>query len=138
VSGGRVPDLLLITSLGLHSSNDGLKEFERTEQPNRGSFCCWWLLLLFFFFLPCLFLSLTILCVDSPLLLIPEIEKRLDLVNFFFISAQVRDRIRHSLHSCFDMERALQRLSLGSYTLASYLQHQLIHSSFQVVVAREI
>ncbi len=58
----------------------------------------------------------------NPLRNIEQINKRLDQVDLFFKSAQLRQSIRQHLKSCPDLERALSRLMLkrgGPRDLAS-------------------
>lgn len=49
----------------------------------------------------------------SPLLDVAQINKRLDVVEFFINHGGVRKKIREQLHRCPDMERSLGRLSIG-------------------------
>jgi len=49
----------------------------------------------------------------SPIMNIRQINDRLDAVSFFLDNPSVRHEIRKILHKCLDMERSLQRLSIG-------------------------
>lgn len=49
----------------------------------------------------------------APTVNIREINDRLDCVAFFLDNPGVRREIREAMHKCLDMERAIQRLSLG-------------------------
>lgn len=49
----------------------------------------------------------------SPLLNVAEIDKRLDIVEFFVTHADIRRDLRALFKECPDMERALGRLSIG-------------------------
>lgn len=49
----------------------------------------------------------------SPILNIKEINDRLDAVNFFLDNPEVRHYCREALRKCMDMERSVQRLSVG-------------------------
>lgn len=49
----------------------------------------------------------------TPLLDLVEINKRLDVVEFFYNHHDVRDKLRAVLKQCPDMERAVSRLSVG-------------------------
>ncbi|MFR2532726.1 MAG: DNA mismatch repair protein MutS, partial [Alphaproteobacteria bacterium] len=51
--------------------------------------------------------------VASPLVDLPEINQRLDVIEFFMNHPRLREDIRELLKSCPDMERAVSRLSLG-------------------------
>jgi len=51
--------------------------------------------------------------IAAPLTERPEIERRLDLVQLFVERPAVRERIREALRRTPDIERALQRLSVG-------------------------
>lgn len=51
--------------------------------------------------------------VASPLVDLPEINQRLDVIEFFINHPRLREDIRELLKSCPDMERAVSRLSLG-------------------------
>src|SRR4029079_3978386 len=50
---------------------------------------------------------------DAPLTARPEIERRLDLVQLFVERPALRERVREALKRTPDIERALQRLSVG-------------------------
>ncbi|MBP5698130.1 MAG: DNA mismatch repair protein MutS, partial [Alphaproteobacteria bacterium] len=50
---------------------------------------------------------------SAPTLDLIKINNRLDAVSFFVDNPGVRKQLRHVLHQCMDMERAVQRLSLG-------------------------
>lgn len=66
--------------------------------------------------------------ISAPIMDIPEIQNRLDAISFFADNPNVRHKIREVLPQCMDMERAVQRLSLGHggpkdlYDLASTLK----------------
>ena len=49
----------------------------------------------------------------TPLVDIEEINKRLDVIEFFIAFPQIRQDLRALLKSCPDIERALSRISLG-------------------------
>ena len=49
----------------------------------------------------------------TPLVDIDEINKRLDVIEFFIAFPQIRQDLRALLKSCPDIERALSRISLG-------------------------
>ncbi|MCM1323783.1 MAG: DNA mismatch repair protein MutS [Acetobacter sp.] len=49
----------------------------------------------------------------APTMNIKEINDRLDCVSFFIDNPNVRYEIRDAMSRCLDMERAIQRLSLG-------------------------
>lgn len=49
----------------------------------------------------------------APIMNIREINDRLDCVAFFVDNPAVRQEIRDAMRKCLDMERAVQRLSLG-------------------------
>lgn len=49
----------------------------------------------------------------SPIMDIKKINDRLDVVTFFIDNPNVRREIRNLMRQCLDMERAVQRLSLG-------------------------
>ncbi len=49
----------------------------------------------------------------APVLNLREINDRLDMVSFFADNPQVRRELREALRMCLDMERAVQRLSVG-------------------------
>lgn len=49
----------------------------------------------------------------SPIMDIKEINNRLDCISFFVDNPQVRREIREAMRKCQDMERAVQRLSIG-------------------------
>ncbi len=51
--------------------------------------------------------------IAAPLTERPEIERRLDLVQLFVERPAVRERVRETLRRTPDIERALQRLSVG-------------------------
>ena len=51
--------------------------------------------------------------VASPLVDLPEINQRLDVIEFFINHPRLREDFRDLLKSCPDMERAVSRLSLG-------------------------
>ena len=51
--------------------------------------------------------------IAAPLTERPEIERRLDLVQLFVERPAVRERVREALRRTPDVERALQRLSVG-------------------------
>lgn len=51
--------------------------------------------------------------ISSPLVNVEKINKRLNMVNFFFTHNSVRESIRFCLKLCPDMERSLSRLTLG-------------------------
>jgi len=51
--------------------------------------------------------------IAAPLTERPEIERRLDLVQLFVERPAVRERVREALRRTPDIERALQRLSVG-------------------------
>ncbi len=51
--------------------------------------------------------------IAAPLTERPEIERRLDLVQLFVERPAVRERVREALRRTPDLERALQRLSVG-------------------------
>lgn len=51
--------------------------------------------------------------VASPLVDLPEINQRLDVIEFFINYPRLREDFRDLLKSCPDMERAVSRLSLG-------------------------
>lgn len=51
--------------------------------------------------------------IANPLLDISEINRRLDVIEFFNDNSNVRQDLRSLLKSCPDVERALSRLSLG-------------------------
>ncbi|MBQ8436211.1 MAG: DNA mismatch repair protein MutS, partial [Alphaproteobacteria bacterium] len=51
--------------------------------------------------------------VSSPLVDIQEINRRLDIIEFFMSYHAIRDELREFLHSCPDLERAVSRLSVG-------------------------
>lgn len=50
---------------------------------------------------------------SAPLTDPAEISGRLDMVQWFLSASKVRERIRHALRACPDIERALSRLVLG-------------------------
>ena len=61
----------------------------------------------------------------SPLLDVTEINKRLDIVEFFMTHSNTRNEVRALFKECPDMERALGRLSIsrgGPRDLAAILQ----------------
>ena len=49
----------------------------------------------------------------NPLLDLGEINKRLDMVEFFYKHHEVREKLRAVLKKCPDMERCISRLSIG-------------------------
>ena len=51
--------------------------------------------------------------VASPLVNIQEINRRLDIIEFFMNYHSIRDELREALRSCPDLERAISRLSVG-------------------------
>lgn len=51
--------------------------------------------------------------IASPLVDLPEINQRLDVIEFFLNFSRLREDLRDLLKSCPDMERAVSRLSLG-------------------------
>ncbi len=51
--------------------------------------------------------------VASPLVDISEINRRLDIIEFFMTYHSIRNELRELLHSCPDIERAISRLSVG-------------------------
>lgn len=51
--------------------------------------------------------------IASPLVDLPEINQRLDVIEFFINFPRLREDLRELLRSCPDMERAVSRLSLG-------------------------
>lgn len=51
--------------------------------------------------------------IASPLVDLPEINQRLDVIGFFLNFSRLREDLRGLLKSCPDMERAVSRLSLG-------------------------
>ena len=51
--------------------------------------------------------------ISTPLLDIEEINKRLDVIEFFINNPQIRRDFRELLRHCPDVERAINRLSLG-------------------------
>ncbi len=50
--------------------------------------------------------------IASPLTDGEEINRRLDMVDFFLTNPDIRDKVRDILHTCPDVERSLSRLSL--------------------------
>ena len=51
--------------------------------------------------------------VASPLVDVSEINRRLDIIEFFLNFARIREDLRANLRSCPDLERAISRLSVG-------------------------
>lgn len=51
--------------------------------------------------------------VSSPLVNISEINRRLDIVEFFITYPHIREELRNILRSCPDIERSLSRLCVG-------------------------
>ena len=51
--------------------------------------------------------------IANPLLDIEEINKRLDIIEFFNDNSNIRQDLRALLKSCPDVERAVSRLTLG-------------------------
>lgn len=51
--------------------------------------------------------------VASPLVDIQEINRRLDIIEFFMNYHSIRDDLRETLRSCPDLERAVSRLGVG-------------------------
>lgn len=49
----------------------------------------------------------------APIMDIRKINDRLDAVSFFLDNPNIRYQLRKTLHKCLDMERSLQRLSIG-------------------------
>ena len=51
--------------------------------------------------------------VASPLVDVSEINRRLDIIEFFLNFARIREDMRDCLRKCPDLERAISRLSVG-------------------------
>lgn len=51
--------------------------------------------------------------VASPLVDIAEINRRLDIIEFFMNFHNIRNELRDYLHSCPDLERSVSRLGVG-------------------------
>jgi len=49
----------------------------------------------------------------SPLVDIREINRRLDIIEFFMNYHSIRNELRETLHTCPDLERAISRLGVG-------------------------
>lgn len=79
----------------------------------------------------------------APLLDLDEINKRLDMVEFFYNHHDAREKLRNVLKQCPDMERAISRLSVGRggprdmaailQTLNSLAVVNMIMNSYQTV-----
>ena len=52
-------------------------------------------------------------CLAAPLTDVAAIDRRLDAVGYFVVETSARETLRESLRRCPDIERALNRLSLG-------------------------